>query len=103
MEHKLGEAGGPGERVQAVMTSMGKSLFWKDKALFGKLLTTWDAKGLATVVQTAVYRLDGSEPNAPGPRGWSAAVAGASALPFVPTIRTMRPCTSRMREAALGA
>lgn len=40
-----------GQSLDAVMTSLGKSLFWKDKALFGKLLTTWDAKGLATVAE----------------------------------------------------
>jgi DNA polymerase-3 subunit delta len=42
-----------GERLDAVMTSMGKSLFWKDKALIGKLLDRWDAGGLATVAERA--------------------------------------------------
>jgi DNA polymerase-3 subunit delta len=40
-----------GERPDAVMTSMGRSLFWKDKALFAKLLSRWDAAGLATVAE----------------------------------------------------
>jgi DNA polymerase-3 subunit delta len=38
-----------GERPQAVMTSMGKSLFWKDKPLIEKLLGQWDSAGLARV------------------------------------------------------
>ena len=36
-----------GERVDAVMTSMGKALFWKDKALVQRLLSTWPADRLA--------------------------------------------------------
>lgn len=36
-----------GERIQAVMTSMGKSLFWKDKPLVERLLGQWDSTGLA--------------------------------------------------------
>ena len=36
-----------GERPQAVMTSLGKSLFWKDKPLVEKLLGQWDSAGLA--------------------------------------------------------
>ena len=36
-----------GERVGAVMTSMGKSLFWKDKSLVERLLTVWPAERLA--------------------------------------------------------
>jgi DNA polymerase-3 subunit delta len=39
-----------GERVDAVMTSMGKALFWKDKALVGRLLSTWPAERLAEAV-----------------------------------------------------
>jgi DNA polymerase-3 subunit delta len=36
-----------GERVDAVMTSMGKALFWKDKELIGRLLSVWPAERLA--------------------------------------------------------
>lgn len=42
-----------GERSAAVMTSLGKSLFWKDKPLLEKLLATWDARGLETVAERA--------------------------------------------------
>lgn len=42
-----------GESREAVMTSLGKSLFWKDKPLIGKLLSQWDAKGLATAAERA--------------------------------------------------
>lgn len=42
-----------GERSSAVMASLGKSLFWKDKPLFEKLLATWDARGLETVAERA--------------------------------------------------
>lgn len=42
-----------GESLDAVMTSLGRSLFWKDKPLVGKLLAMWDAKGLATVAERA--------------------------------------------------
>lgn len=42
-----------GERSGAVMTSLGKSLFWKDKPLLEKLLATWDARGLETVAERA--------------------------------------------------
>jgi DNA polymerase III subunit delta len=38
-----------GERSDAVMTSLGKSLFWKDKPLIEKLLRLWDSAGLARV------------------------------------------------------
>lgn len=38
-----------GERLQAVMTSMGKSLFWKDKPMVEKMLGMWDSAGLARV------------------------------------------------------
>lgn len=40
-----------GERPDAVMTSLGKSLFWKDKTIFAKLLSRWDAAGLAIVAE----------------------------------------------------
>jgi DNA polymerase III subunit delta len=39
-----------GERLQAVMTSMGKSLFWKDKPMVEKMLGMWDSAGLARVL-----------------------------------------------------
>ncbi len=42
-----------GERSNAVMASLGKSLFWKDKPLLEKLLATWDARGLETVSERA--------------------------------------------------
>ena len=42
-----------GQSVDAVMTSWGKALFWKDKPLVAKLLATWDAPGLATVAERA--------------------------------------------------
>ena len=38
-----------GERADAVMTSFGKALFWKDKPLFEKLLQQWTAEDLARV------------------------------------------------------
>jgi DNA polymerase-3 subunit delta len=42
-----------GERSDAVMTSLGKSLFWKDKALLSGLLAAWDARGLETISERA--------------------------------------------------
>jgi DNA polymerase-3 subunit delta len=42
-----------GEQSDAVMAALGKSLFWRDKELFGKLLRLWDAKGLARVAERA--------------------------------------------------
>jgi DNA polymerase III subunit delta len=36
-----------GERADGVMTSMGKALFWKDKPLVQRLLSTWSAERLA--------------------------------------------------------
>jgi DNA polymerase III subunit delta len=42
-----------GERVDGVMASFGKPLFFKDKPLVTRLLTTWDAKGLATIAARA--------------------------------------------------
>jgi DNA polymerase-3 subunit delta len=42
-----------GERPDAVMTSFGKSLFWKDKALVQRLLSLWDSKRLATIAERA--------------------------------------------------
>jgi len=40
-----------GERPDAVMASMGKALFWKDKAAFGRMLGKWSAADLATVAE----------------------------------------------------
>ncbi|MGE5561735.1 MAG: DNA polymerase III subunit delta [Bacillota bacterium] len=42
-----------GERIDAVMTSFGKSLFWKDKARVEKMLRTWSADELARVAERA--------------------------------------------------
>lgn len=36
-----------GERLDNVMTSMGKSLFWRDKPLMQRLLSQWSAERLA--------------------------------------------------------
>jgi DNA polymerase-3 subunit delta len=38
-----------GERVDAVMTSAGKALFWKDKAMIQAMLSRWSAERLAQV------------------------------------------------------
>jgi len=40
-----------GEGVDAVMTSLGKSLFWKDKSPFERMLRTWTAEELARVAE----------------------------------------------------
>lgn len=42
-----------GERPDAVMTSMGKSLFWKDKAKFGAMLSRWTAAEIARLAERA--------------------------------------------------
>ncbi len=42
-----------GERVDAVMTSMGKSLFFKDQAKVRRMLARWSAEGLATAAERA--------------------------------------------------
>lgn len=42
-----------GEKPDAVMASLGRSLFWKEKPFVERLLRTWDAKGLATVADRA--------------------------------------------------
>ena len=42
-----------GERVDAVLTSFGKALFWKDKPAVEKMLRTWSANELATVAERA--------------------------------------------------
>lgn len=40
-----------GDSVGAVMTSMGKALFWKDKALMQQLLSGWSAERLAQMLE----------------------------------------------------
>lgn len=40
-----------GEPPQAVMASLGKSLFWKDKPLVEKLIAAWDSPGLARIAE----------------------------------------------------
>lgn len=42
-----------GERLDAVMTSFGKSLFWNDKSAVEKMLNRWTADGLATAAERA--------------------------------------------------
>ena len=42
-----------GEQAGAVMASLGKSLFWKDKAAVEKMLRLWSAKDLATIADRA--------------------------------------------------
>jgi DNA polymerase III subunit delta len=42
-----------GERVDAVMTSAGKALFWKEKAKIQRMLSSWSAEDLATVAERA--------------------------------------------------
>jgi DNA polymerase-3 subunit delta len=42
-----------GERLDAVMTSMGKSLFFKDQAKVRRMLSKWNADGLATAADRA--------------------------------------------------
>ena len=40
-----------GASVDAVMTSMGKSLFWKDKPLMQRLLSGWNSERLAAMLE----------------------------------------------------
>jgi DNA polymerase-3 subunit delta len=40
-----------GKSVDAVMTSMGKALFWKDKSLMQQLLAGWSAERLAQMLE----------------------------------------------------
>lgn len=40
-----------GERVDGVLTSMGKSLFWKDKSLMQRLLSNWSAERIAQAIE----------------------------------------------------
>lgn len=42
-----------GESPDSVMTSLGRSLFWKDKPLVSRLLSMWDSRRLATVAERA--------------------------------------------------
>jgi DNA polymerase-3 subunit delta len=42
-----------GENVDSVMTSLGKSLFWKDKAKVERMISKWTAADLATVAERA--------------------------------------------------
>lgn len=42
-----------GERIDAVMTSLGRSLFWRDKSKVGRMLQKWSAADLATVAERA--------------------------------------------------
>ena len=56
-----------GESPDAVMTSLGKALFWKDKAVVGRMLTQWDAERLAKVAERA-GRLERSLMFSPAPQ-----------------------------------
>jgi len=40
-----------GKSIDAVMTSMGKTLFWKDKGLMQQLLSGWSAERLAQMLE----------------------------------------------------
>ncbi|HEX6741016.1 MAG TPA: DNA polymerase III subunit delta [Sphingomicrobium sp.] len=42
-----------GESLDAVMTSMGRSLFWKDKPAVARMLSRWDSGRLATIAERA--------------------------------------------------
>lgn len=42
-----------GDRVDAVMTSFGRMLFWKDKSKVQRMLSKWNSDDLATVVDRA--------------------------------------------------
>lgn len=42
-----------GQRVDDVMASLGRSLFWKDKEAVARMLKRWSAEDLATVAQRA--------------------------------------------------
>ena len=56
-----------GESPDAVMTSLGKTLFWKDKAIVGRMLSQWDAERLAKVAERA-GRLERSLMFSPAPQ-----------------------------------
>ena len=55
-----------GESPDAVMTSLGKALFWKDKAMVARMLSSWDAERLAKVAERA-GRLERSLMFSPAP------------------------------------
>ena len=55
-----------GETTDTVMTSLGKSLFWKDKALVARMLSQWSADRLAKVAERA-GRLERSLMFSPAP------------------------------------
>ena len=42
-----------GEPVDAVMTSQGRSLFWKEKSKVQRMLSKWSADDLATAAERA--------------------------------------------------
>ncbi|HEX8937605.1 MAG TPA: DNA polymerase III subunit delta [Sphingomicrobium sp.] len=42
-----------GEGLDAVMTSLGRSLFWKDKAKVQRMLAKWNSEALATLAERA--------------------------------------------------
>jgi DNA polymerase-3 subunit delta len=42
-----------GERVDAVMASQGRVLFWKDKSKVQRMLSKWSADDLATIAERA--------------------------------------------------
>jgi DNA polymerase III subunit delta len=42
-----------GESADAIMTSLGKSLFWKDKPIIAKMLSQWSADRLARISERA--------------------------------------------------
>lgn len=42
-----------GESLDAVMTSFGRALFWKDKPTVAKMLSMWDSKRLSTIAGRA--------------------------------------------------
>jgi len=55
-----------GDRVDAVMTSFGKTLFWKDKSKVQRMLTKWSADDLATIAER-VGKLERSLMFSPAP------------------------------------
>ena len=42
-----------GEQVDAVMASLGRTMFWKDKAKVQRMLSKWRSDDLATVMVRA--------------------------------------------------
>ena len=57
-----------GERPDAVMTSMGKALFWKDKDKVGRMIVKWTAEDLAKAAERA-GRLERELIFSPAPQG----------------------------------